>query len=141
MNHNCARQRTDGRWDYTRNSRPWGYCREHRPIPEDAKWIPAEIAKRENEKMAALADNFHTTGHATEEEACECYKKYLLDTQLELQTEEPANASQQHRCQVCKKFTACHAQCGAYRLFTLCPEHQTREEVEKLLEVGESWDS
>lgn len=142
MNYLSARQRRDnGRWDYTYNGCPWGYCRAYSPIPEDGKIMPPEIARRENEKMAPLIGKFHDDGHATEEEACECYKQYLLDTRLHLITEEPASASSQHRCEVCKKFTACHASVGPYRMFTLCPEHQTREQVEKLLKVGESWES
>ena len=136
MNHSCARQRNDGRWDYTRNGRPWGYCCEYRPVPPD---IPG--AEQWNAKLEPLQHKFHTDGHATEEEACECYKQYLLDTSLQLVAAEPKNANQQHRCQVCKAFTACYATVGTYRMFTLCPTHQTREEVEKLLRVGESWES
>lgn len=142
MNHLCARQRTaDERWDYTYNGVPYGYCREYKPISEDVKWLSADQIKAENEKMEKLKSNFHADGHATKEDACACYKKYLLDTSLRLVEKEPENASQQNRCQVCKKFTACHASVGAYRMFTLCPEHQTRECVESLLSVGESWES
>lgn len=142
MNHLCAKQRKDdGRWDYTINGRPWGYCKNYVPIPEDGKILTIESAKCENKKMAPLAGKFHQDGHATEVEACECYKNYILDTRLRLQPQEPENASQQDRCEVCRKFTACHATVGPYRMFTLCPEHQTREAVEKLLRVGESWES
>ena len=142
MNYLAPRQRkADGRWDYTYNGVPWGYCREYTPLKDDGSILPAEIAKRENEKMQPLIGNFHSDGHATEDEACDCYKRYLLDTALRLCPEEPADANQQSRCEVCKKFTACYAQVGAYRLFHLCPEHQTREEVAKLLSVGESWES
>lgn len=141
MNYSCARLRLDGRWDYTRNGLPYGYCCEYKPIPEDAKWISAEQAKRHNEEMAKLAHKFHTDGHTTKEEACECYKQYLLDTKLRLMPTEPENAHQQFKCKACGKWTACHASVGPYRQFDLCPEHQTREEVEKLLTVGESWES
>lgn len=103
--------------------------------------MPVEVARPWNEKMEPLKGKFHTDGHATEEEACECYKQYLLDTSLRLMTEEPENARQQNRCQVCRKFTACYAQVGPYRLFMLCPEHNTRENVAALLKVGESWES
>lgn len=141
MNHFCARQRVDGRWDYTLNSQPWGYCREYKPIPEDTQYLPAETIRQENEKMEPLRGNFHTNGHATEKEACECYKRFLLDTRLSLRTSEPEDANQQHRCEVCKKFTACYAMVGPYRIFTLCPEHETRENVAALLKVGQSWES
>lgn len=142
MNHLTARQRpSDSRWDYTWNGRPTGYCHEYVPLKEDGQILPAEIAKRENAKMEALKDKFHSTGHATEQEACDCYKQHLLDTNLRLTPEEPANASQQNRCQVCQKFTACHASVGPYQLFVLCPEHQTRECIESLLKIGQSWES
>ena len=141
MNHNCARQRQDGRWDYTRNGRPFGYCREYLPIPEDCGHLPVSQVKEYNAKMDLLKEKFHTTGHATEEEACECFKRYMLDTHLKLQTEEPENANQLLRCKVCNTFTACYASIGPYVLFVLCPAHQTREAVESLYKVGESWDS
>ena len=142
MNHLCALQRkADGRWDYTYNGVPWGYCCEYKPLKEDGTILPAEMARQENEKMEALRGKFHSDGHATEEEACECFKQYLLDTHLRLRTEEPDNASQQGKCEVCRKWTACHAQVGAYRMFQLCPEHQTREAVASLFKVGESWES
>jgi hypothetical protein len=142
MNHKCARKRqSDGRWDYTYNGGPWGYCREYRPLAEDGRIIPAGVSRYENEKMDSLKGKFHTDGHATEQEACDCFKQYQLDTALRLQAAEPENASQQHKCQICRKWTACHAQVGAYQLFVLCPEHQTRECVESLFSVGESWES
>lgn len=141
MNHSCAMQRKDGRWVYTRNGRPWGYCQEYAQIPADAKYLPAKMIAEHNAKMEPLKAKFHTDGHATEEEACECYKRFLLDTQLRLAKSEPENASQQNRCRVCGKFTACYATVGPYRMFILCPEHQTRECVASLLKVGESWES
>lgn len=142
MNYLCALQRkSNGRWDYSRNSVPCGYCRRYVPIPEDGKVVPIEIASAENARMLPLIGNFHVDGHATKEEACECYKRYLLDTRLRLRPEEPADASQQNRYEVCRKFTACHASVGPYRMFMLCPEHQTREHVASLLKVGESWES
>lgn len=141
MNHLGPRQRHDGRWDYAYNNVPWGYCRAYKPIPEDDSFVPAHLAKQENEKMVAVLGNFHADGHATELEACACYKRFLLDTKLRLMQLEPENASQQNRCQVCKKFTACYATVGPYRMFTLCLDHQTRVEVEKLLHVDESWES
>jgi len=141
MSHLCARQRrSDNRWDYTRNGYPTGYCQEYRPIPLDS-FLGERIAKAHNEKMEPLRCNFHSDGHATEEEACECYKRYMLDTQLSLRTSEPENAQQAFRCKVCNAWTSCVASVGAYQIFFLCPEHQTRECVESLYSVGESWES
>lgn len=142
MNHSIALKRqSDGRWDYTTNGRPTGYCHEYVPLKEDGAILPEEMARKHNEKMQPLIGNFHADGHATSEEACECYKKYMLDTALRLTPDEPANASQQNHCQICGKFTACHAYVGAYGLFTLCPEHQTRDFVESVFSVGESLES
>lgn len=142
MNHLCARQRqSDNRWDYTYNGVAWGYCREYEPLAEDGRVISAEMAEQHNAQMEPLIGNFHADGHATEKEACDCYKRYMLDTALRLQTEEPANASQQNKCRICQKWTACHAGVGPYFLVTLCPEHQTRESVESVYEVGENWQS
>lgn len=141
MNHLCALQRKDGRWDYTYNYRPYGYCKEYKPISVDVNYLPEYWIKEYNEKMSLLINNFHTTGHSTEEEAQECYKNYLLDVDLQLCLEEPVNASQQHKCKICNEWTACYAFVGSYRQFCLCPEHQTKEFVASLLKVGESWES
>lgn len=103
--------------------------------------MTAESIRAHNAKMEPLVGNFHTDGHATEEEACECYKNYMLDTQLSLMDKEPANATQQFKCKACGAWTACRAMVGPYQVFDLCPQHQTREEVEKLFSVGESWQS
>ena len=142
MRHSSALKRvSDGRWDYTTNGHPTGYCCEYRPLQEEGGVFSPEMAKAHNQRMLPLVGNFHADGHETEQEACECYKKYMLDTSLHLTPEEPANASQQNRCKVCGKFTACCAFVGAYNMFVLCPEHQTRECVESLYSVGESWES
>lgn len=134
-------RKSDGRWDYTINGHPYGYCCEYKPLDESGAILPAEMARQGNEKMQPFIGRFHADGHATEQEACDCYKEYMLDTRLRLTPEEPENASQQNRCQICKKFTACHAYVGAYQVFTLCPAHQTRECVSELLSVHTSWES
>lgn len=142
MNRFVALQRkSDSRWDYTRNGHPTGYCRAYEPFKEDGSVYPADMARQWNEQMTPLIGNFHSGGHATEDEACDCFKKYTLDTSLRLMPQEPENASQQNRCKICNKFTACHATVGGHGVFTLCPEHQTRECVESIYKVGESWES
>lgn len=143
MNHLAPRQRrTDGRWDYTLNARPWGYCRAYEPIPEEEGGsVPLHWAREWNAKLEPLRGKFHTDGHATSEEACRCYAEYLLDTHAHYYAQEPPNATQQRKCQVCGAWTACTAQVGAYHYFTLCPAHCNREAVAELLEIGESWES
>jgi len=78
-------------------------------------------------------------GHATEEDACACFKRYLLDTSLRLDREMDG---QQLRCQSegCGAFTSGFADVDM-RTFVLCDEHRTREVVERLLVVRESWSS
>lgn len=141
MNHKCALQRkSDARWDYTINGHPTGYCCAYEPLKE-CTYFSKEVVEAENAKMEPFIGNFHTDGHSTKEEACECYKRYMLDTQLRLPAKEPEKASQAQKCQVCQTWTACIAMVGSYSMFFLCPEHCTRENVEKLYRVGESWES
>lgn len=142
MNHKCALQRkSDGRWDYTYNGAATGYCSgPYEPMKETAA-ITQDMADRWNEKMQPHAHKFHEDGHATEQEARDCYRQYMLDSSLFLPAKEPPNATQAQKCQVCGVWTACIATVGSYSMFFLCPEHCTREHVEKLYRVGESWES
>lgn len=79
MNYYGARQRKDGRWDYAvennGNVRPVGYCHAYREWDDAAvnlTGIPAD------QPQVALAAQFkhkhHADGHATADEACECYR-------------------------------------------------------------------
>lgn len=140
MNHLCAYKWPDtNRWEYCRNGVPTGYCREYKPL--GGPMISPALAEKENEKMEPLRGNFHTDGHATKEEAEECYARYLLDTSLRLQTTEPDDAEHQEKCEICGAWTTCFARVGAYRAFVLCPAHQTKEAVRSLFRVGERWES
>lgn len=133
MNHFKARQRKDGRWDYTcRNDNyifPVGYCDEYRPLDDR---FPADPVYDANK------DKHHTSGHATPEEARECYNRYLLDQQLRLNLE---STDTQRRCQVCQEWTSLFADLDCH-IYELCEKHNNREEVEKLFKgVGEIWSS
>jgi len=137
VNYYSAKQRKDGKWDYTcQNDNfiyPVGYC--HLPdvtnevynlFPEDVKCIT------EN------SDKFHECGHETQEEAEECYKQYILDFQLRLKTEDK---NTQRKCQVCGEWTTLLAIVDT-KMFQLCDEHNNRDEVEKLYgKVGMIWTS
>lgn len=141
MNYLCAKQRVeDQRWDYTRNGRACGYCHEFLPFTE-CSWCTAEQAEELNAKELPFLSKYHTDGHTAAEEACACYKEYLLDHELRLKTQESENAKAQYRCQKCGVWTTCVSTVGAYRLFTLCPEHATRDNVADLFSVSESWES
>ena len=108
MQYYSARKlKETGLWHYTVGSHPVGYCADDCP------------------------------GHATEEEACEHYKQYLLDKRMR-----PGTLSNQMlRCRECKEFTDGVVHIGAYQMFILCPAHQGKETVAKHLRIGESWES
>jgi len=146
MNHKCAMQKKDGSWIYTYNGVPYGYCREFN------EWSDERINqifggdKDAYEHFVAPyranKDQFHNDGHATKEEALECYKKYTLDFDLRFR-EDKENANTLNRCQYpdCKEYTSGYANVGAYNMIILCKNHRNRECVSELYEVGESWES
>lgn len=143
MNYRQALQRKDGRYDYTlHNNRigtaPIGYCagwserteEEMRAIglgDDVIKMILADIEMRRPHR-----DKYHRDGHATPEEAQECYKRYVMDNELVLDRQVDHG-----ECLVCKALTRRAAEAD-HRLFILCDEHCTREQVEKLFQVGTS---
>lgn len=145
MNYDQPLQRkADGLWAFTSNGRPIGYCC---PYP----WDEAGIARYQKvigqppspeylEKQAQHRDKYHDGGHATEDEAIECYRQYLLDNSLRLQGP-PPNPSTLHKCKVCDTFTAGYAQVGEWgSIWPLCDDHRNRETVEtKLYTKGPSW--
>lgn len=132
MNYYGPRQReTDKQWDYTcrNDDRIWpvGYCAAFRDPDEPPSLFPW----REDQKAEyrATKDKHHTTGHATSEEACTCFREYLLDHHLNL-----AGKYQDawHKCVVCGQLTDRFAEIRHGQSFYLCDAHRTREEVEKL---------
>lgn len=125
MNYSDARQRqSDGRWDYTTNGHPVGYCREWRDWDEVTRALsPAAYAQ-----YVADKDKYHSHGHATEDEARECYRDYILDHQLRLNL---VNSGTQSKCEICGEWTQKYAMLP-FQIFKLCDLHNNREEVEKL---------
>lgn len=77
--------------------------------------------------------------HATKEEACDCYRKWLLDNHLRLDGQE-ANA--QHKCRECGEWTSGYAVCDS-TIVVLCDAHRTREVFEKhfpkVAQIISSW--
>ncbi len=139
MNYYTAKQRTsDGLWEYTVNNRPTGYCREYIDPDSYQDWIREHMLESEIEKIRSFKDKYHICGHNTEQEACECYKEYVLDHHLMLNRKD---ISCQRRCVKCNEWTQGLAYVGQYSLWFLCDKHQTREIVAELYEVGESWES
>ena len=139
MNHLKAKQRSDGRFDYTSSNdgraHALGYCagwQEYTP-EQRGMYGMSETWWEEHQK---LKDKYHTTGHATAKEAEGCYKDYLLDTSLRF-----SKLNLQHKCKVCNTYTQGVAYIGAYTVIPLCYEHCNRESLTDLYQVGESWES
>lgn len=139
MRYYSARQReSDLRWDYTCGRNPVGYCSCYREFTDVDDWLSESVRNTENAKMIKNKHKYHTDGHATEEEACECYKQYLLDNSLRL-TPKLENPSQLNKCKVCGEFCSGYAVVGECEFITLCEKHCNRDEVEKICTVGEMW--
>jgi hypothetical protein len=144
MNYYGPRQRQgDKRWDYTckndGHTYPVGYCAPFR------RWTDEELARFGFSRQMVEADEkleagHHEGGHATEGEACECYKKYLLDRYLRLGQ---VDANHQNRCEVCGEFTQLYATIPSeMKHWVLCERHNTREGVEKVFPApSEIWSS
>lgn len=127
MNYYEPKQRNDGKWEYTRNNGPTGYCQKFKPF--DKEFVERfHITETEVEKHNRFADKYHSHGHESFEEACDCYKQYQLDHQLQLNHED---VNQQRKCAVCGEWTTKFAMLDC-KLWHLCDEHRNREEIEKL---------
>lgn len=142
MRHYSARKRqSDGRWDYACCGVAVGYCRGYAPYGDDiAAMLGRDTVDCLNAEMEQRKDLYHTSGHETKQEACDCYKRYQLDHELRLHPKQE-NPSELVKCRVCSEFCSGYAMIGAYTMIPLCESHCTREEVENLYSVGESWES
>lgn len=142
MNYLQPRKRQeDGRFDYTcmNDGRIWpiGYCRAHRPFTDkDIDLFGSkEALERANAREAPFANKYHTDGHATEAEAIECYRQYLIDRadycKMPLNEDD---RSKHRKCKVCGKWTQNMAfvDHNSYE-FSLCDEHLNRESLVKLM--------
>lgn len=113
MRHTRALQRqSDGRWDMATTaggqSYGVGFCG----------------GKLVTYGLAPVSDgDYHTDGHATKEEAEDCYRRYLATTAILGMFEDT-----QMRCKVCEAWTQHYAQIQD-TVYTLCPDHQTYEDV------------
>lgn len=148
--HQALKRARDGRFDFTSSTgssapHPIGYCAGWKEPatgeeaerltkqfgPDFVEHLNADIeAKREHQAK------YHTDGHATEDEAHNCYRRYLLDQELELR-DPPESPGSLHKCQApgCGAYTAGEARLGhGYpRRFYLCDAHRSRETVEALV--------
>lgn len=124
MNHLYAAQLDDGsgKWRYIMRGRDGafavGYC-AHDP--------------QNNGELCP--------GHDTKDGAYEHMRQYGLDN-VHVREDNP-KANTQNRCKApgCATFTSGSVTIGGYTYWPLCSEHRTREVVDGLYEMGESWES
>jgi hypothetical protein len=141
MNYYKARQRKDGKWDYTcmNDGHIWpiGYCESYKQYSVD-EWWSRMITEEKRADHDRTADKHHVDGHASASEAEACYRQYLLDHCVRLK----GVWEQQSKCEVCGEWTQLYASVNNTSYFDLCEEHNTLEQVEKLFEgPGEVWSS
>lgn len=139
MRHEKARPRqSDGRFDYTSERQgeihAIGYC-SAAPALESFERLGIHASEEYKRQLAENAEKFHTDGHETAEEACECYWQYLLDFRLQFHEQ----IEELHRCKVCSEWTGKSVSVDS-RHWDLCDKHCNRDEVEKLMSpIGEAW--
>ena len=146
MNYYEALQRaTDKRWDYTRRNdgrtSPIGYCRgwdestEERLVARLGDFGKMTFVEQEGRR--AHQGRYHEDGHETSDEACECYKRYLLDNDVNL--EFGTTEDTQHRCEYegCEAWTQTVAMVNS-RTYNLCDDHRNLKSLEDVVVVGSS---
>lgn len=143
-----ARQRlADKKWDYSVGSdesgvpHAVGYCAGwHDHTPEERQKLTERFGEGflkslDREKVAQLPfkEKYHTEGHATANEAIECYHEFLLDQQLRFSDD----MESQKKCKVCGAWTTHRAYllgdgafCGEV---VLCQKDATRENVSQAI--------
>jgi hypothetical protein len=153
----ALQRQKDDRWDYCTVSskghcRPMGYCAGWREYQSGELGLPDDQIEKLNEFKQQFKGSYHTDGHATRDEAEECYKKYLIDQRLRLDGHMPDT---QKKCQspahweallemkpherdpeavLCGEWTQGYATVdGDTHRFYLCDEHRTRECVDLLM--------
>jgi len=149
MRHEAPRQKNDGTWGYTTATRndcyAIGYCR---PFEEWSEQSIAHVFGGDQEEYEryiapyrAVKEKFHDGGHNTAEEACECYKQYLLDFDVRFRDDvEDANALYKCAHPDCKEYTSGSAEItGSMRHWVLCASHRNIDVVKSMLTVGEAW--
>lgn len=98
-------------------------------------YIPAHEVCQTCDDKGVLPVDDPCSGHATEEEACEHYRRYILDTSVTFHSWD----NQKKKCLVCGEWTQKFALVDTYTEYDLCPDHCNLEEVEKLYpKVGTS---
>jgi hypothetical protein len=147
MTYDKARQRKDGTWAYTsmNDGEVWaiGYCEPFREWSDesiDSIYGDRGIYDCFFEPYRATKEKHHEGGHATKEEACECYKQYVLDHKLVYAV--PEEDLRECDYPECKLAGVCEMgiPIGPQR-FVLCAHHMSKEHISSLISIGECWHS
>lgn len=120
---------------------PVGYCAGWQPWlegPDPESKVPEAILDTARKRLAPFKAKFHTEPHASPEEACECYRQFMLDTQANY---DHKLTDEQRKCQVCGEWTSSLASVGGVVFVALCDAHRNRENLAKWLTVGSSVES
>lgn len=140
--HSPRQRQSDMRWDFTVSSdeEGWahatGYCVGWKD-PDDSNRELKEkfgdnylIRPDEAAKMRQFQSKYHSDGHATSQEASECHDEYELDFELRFHE----NPDEMLKCACCGDFTTGRATLGQFNRYTLCQQHQTRDDAKKCRE-------
>jgi hypothetical protein len=136
----AAQRESGGRWDYTvevnGKAEPAGYCAGWREVTAADEARAPGLLRDQEKFLRPHQAKFHKDGHATLEEACACFRGYLLDTTRR------ATSKELHPCD----FPGCLCRTDAGVVvdgelrWKLCKPHRTREAFEQLMPpVGETF--
>lgn len=115
---------------------PVGYCAGWQPWmegPIDGFAVREELLAKERSRLFPFRAKFHTDGHSSAEEACSCYRQFLLDIRTRYDT---SLVDEQRRCQVCGVWSAKMACVDGTFYYVLCDEHRTESHLSTLFKVG-----
>lgn len=147
MNYLAAREIVSddgptGKYHYTSMRddivRPIGYCAGWQPWmdgPVEGLHVPEKILEQERLKLAPFKGKFHSHGHENPEEACGCYREFILDTKVRF---DHTLSDEQRKCRVCGEWTQSLASIDSFVFIPLCKAHLNRDSVAKYVNVGES---
>ncbi len=154
MNHYAARElqqegRPTGLWHYTceNNGRIWpvGHCSWFRTCPEcDGRLGSATCSTCQDQGCILVEPRDRCPGHTSAEEACEHYRQSLLD-RASFTARADVGSWPKRKCEnkECSREATHVARVPGshYIRHDFCETHCVREELSKLVTVGECWSS
>ena len=140
MKHYYARQQTDGyRWEFVVDDDGLiysvGYC-SGAPDFDDPALIESlggkgsEAYRWYRFRVEPWISRYHKNGHDSKDEACACFRMYLLDYHTDFSVE----LGQMCECMICAQPT--HLGAMVYgQAYVLCDQHRNRDELNGLMPV------